>query len=139
MTGSSKLAELALAPGAGPLLVLDRDGRLGRAGDHLGGGLAQDRPELALELAALVDDALMDELEALIPLVQDVDAMKRVIGALNPKLAGFEASCFDGRYITGDVSDTDFAAMDAMGFTASASQSRTRASKRSPRSSKVST
>jgi amidophosphoribosyltransferase len=43
---------------------------------------------------------------------QDVDAMKRVIGALNPKLAGFEASCFDGRYITGDVSDSDFAAMD---------------------------
>ena len=30
--------------------------------------------------------------------------MKRVVGALNPKLDGFEASCFDGRYITGDVS-----------------------------------
>jgi amidophosphoribosyltransferase len=44
---------------------------------------------------------------------QDVDAMKRVVGALNPKLAGFEASCFDGRYITGDVSVADFAAMDA--------------------------
>ena len=44
---------------------------------------------------------------------QDVDAMKRVIGALNPRLAGFEASCFDGRYITGDVSASDFAAMEA--------------------------
>jgi amidophosphoribosyltransferase len=44
---------------------------------------------------------------------QDVDAMKRVIGALNPRLAGFEASCFDGRYITGDVSASDFAALDA--------------------------
>lgn len=44
---------------------------------------------------------------------QDVDAMKRVIGALNPKLAGFEASCFDGRYITGDVSESDFASMEA--------------------------
>jgi len=44
---------------------------------------------------------------------QDVDAMKRVIGALNPHLAGFEASCFDGRYITGDVSDSDFAALEA--------------------------
>jgi amidophosphoribosyltransferase len=44
---------------------------------------------------------------------QDVDAMKRVVGALNPRLAGFEASCFDGRYITGDVSVADFAAMDA--------------------------
>ena len=44
---------------------------------------------------------------------QDVDAMKRVIGALNPKLAGFEASCFDGRYITGDVSAADFASIEA--------------------------
>jgi amidophosphoribosyltransferase len=44
---------------------------------------------------------------------QDVDAMKRVIGALNPKISSFEASCFDGRYITGDVSQADFAAMEA--------------------------
>jgi amidophosphoribosyltransferase len=44
---------------------------------------------------------------------QDVDAMKRVVGALNPNLAGFEASCFDGHYITGDVTDTDFAALAA--------------------------
>jgi len=36
---------------------------------------------------------------------QDVDAMKRVVKALNPKLDGFEASCFDGVYITGDVSE----------------------------------
>jgi amidophosphoribosyltransferase len=44
---------------------------------------------------------------------QDVDAMKRVVGALNPTLASFEASCFDGRYITGDVSDSDFATIEA--------------------------
>ena len=44
---------------------------------------------------------------------QDVDAMKRVVGALNPKLAGFEASCFDGVYITGDVSAHDFATLQA--------------------------
>jgi amidophosphoribosyltransferase len=44
---------------------------------------------------------------------QDVDAMKRVVGALNPKIESFEASCFDGRYITGDVSLADFAAMEA--------------------------
>ncbi len=42
---------------------------------------------------------------------QDVDAMKRVVGALNPKLRSFEASCFDGHYITGDVSAADFTAM----------------------------
>ncbi len=42
---------------------------------------------------------------------QDVDAMKRVVSALQPSLHGFEASCFDGRYITGDVSAEDFATM----------------------------
>jgi amidophosphoribosyltransferase len=43
---------------------------------------------------------------------QDVDAMKRVVGALNPKLDGFEASCFDGVYVTGDVSAEDFASIE---------------------------
>jgi amidophosphoribosyltransferase len=43
---------------------------------------------------------------------QDVAAMKRVVGALNPKIIGFEASCFDGEYITGDVSAADFAAIE---------------------------
>jgi amidophosphoribosyltransferase len=44
---------------------------------------------------------------------QDIDAMKRVVGALNPKIAGFEASCFDGRYVTGDVSVAEFASLEA--------------------------
>jgi amidophosphoribosyltransferase len=44
---------------------------------------------------------------------QDVDAMKRVVGALNPKIKTFEASCFDGRYITGDVTAADFASLQA--------------------------
>ncbi|MCV2422914.1 amidophosphoribosyltransferase [Paucibacter sp. DJ2R-2] len=44
---------------------------------------------------------------------QDVDAMKRVVAALQPNLQGFEASCFDGRYITGDVTAEDFAKLEA--------------------------
>jgi amidophosphoribosyltransferase len=44
---------------------------------------------------------------------QDVDAMKRVVGALNPKLRSFEASCFDGHYITGDVTAAGIDAMRA--------------------------
>ena len=44
---------------------------------------------------------------------QDVDAMKRAVGSLNPRLNGFEASCFDGHYVTGDVSQEDFNAMQA--------------------------
>ena len=42
---------------------------------------------------------------------QDVDAMKRVVRALNPAIIGFEASCFDGDYITGAFSDADVAAL----------------------------
>ncbi len=38
---------------------------------------------------------------------QDVGAMKKAVGSLNTGLAGFEASCFDGVYITGDVTSED--------------------------------
>jgi amidophosphoribosyltransferase len=38
---------------------------------------------------------------------QDVGGMKKAVGSLNPGLAGFEASCFDGVYITGDVTSED--------------------------------
>jgi len=44
---------------------------------------------------------------------QDVDAMKKAIGSLNPKLAGFDASCFDGVYVTGDITLEDIARMNA--------------------------
>jgi len=40
---------------------------------------------------------------------QDVDAMKRAIGHLNPAIAGFDASCFDGVYVTGDITEGDIA------------------------------
>jgi amidophosphoribosyltransferase len=35
---------------------------------------------------------------------QDVDALKRSISDANPQLKTFEASCFDGIYVTGDIS-----------------------------------
>lgn len=38
---------------------------------------------------------------------QDVGAMKKAVGSLNKQLSGFEASCFDGVYVTGDVSSDD--------------------------------
>jgi amidophosphoribosyltransferase len=34
---------------------------------------------------------------------QDIDAMKRSVSDINPRLTSFEASCFDGVYVTGDV------------------------------------
>jgi amidophosphoribosyltransferase len=44
---------------------------------------------------------------------QDVDAMKKAIGSLNKNLAGFDASCFDGVYVTGDITDADIARLGA--------------------------
>ncbi len=38
---------------------------------------------------------------------QDVDGMKRAIGSLNTKITGFDASCFAGVYVTGDVTSDD--------------------------------
>ncbi|MFA9217494.1 MAG: amidophosphoribosyltransferase, partial [Sphingomonadaceae bacterium] len=35
---------------------------------------------------------------------QDIDALKRAISDVNPALQNFEASCFDGIYVTGDIS-----------------------------------
>ena len=43
---------------------------------------------------------------------QDVDAMKRAIGQLNPSLRGFDASCFDGVYVTGDITEGDINRMN---------------------------
>jgi amidophosphoribosyltransferase len=65
----------------------------------------------------IAHDRSIEEIRAFIGadalIYQDVGAMKRVVGALNPKVEGFEASCFDGHYITGDVSAADFDAMAA--------------------------
>ncbi len=44
---------------------------------------------------------------------QEVEGMKKAIGSLNPKLDGFDASCFDGIYVTGDITPADIARMSA--------------------------
>jgi amidophosphoribosyltransferase len=65
----------------------------------------------------IAHDRTVEEIRAFIGadalIYQDVEAMKRVVRQLNPTIASFEASCFDGHYITGDVSVSDFAAMAA--------------------------
>ncbi len=40
---------------------------------------------------------------------QDVDGMKKAIGSLNTQIQGFDASCFDGVYVTGDITGEDIA------------------------------
>ncbi len=44
---------------------------------------------------------------------QDVDGMKKAIGALNPNITGFDASCFDGIYVTGDITSDDINRLNA--------------------------
>jgi amidophosphoribosyltransferase len=44
---------------------------------------------------------------------QDVEGMKRAIGSLSKKINGFDASCFDGVYITGDITVETIAKMNA--------------------------
>ncbi len=59
----------------------------------------------------------IDEVRALIGadalIYQDVDAMKQAVGSLNPALDGFDASCFDGVYVTGDITADDIVRLNA--------------------------
>ena len=43
---------------------------------------------------------------------QDVDGMKKAIGSLNPQIQDFDASCFDGVYVTGDITGEDIARLN---------------------------
>ncbi len=44
---------------------------------------------------------------------QDVVAMKKAIGVLNPAIKGFDASCFDGVYVTGGITLADIERLNA--------------------------
>jgi amidophosphoribosyltransferase len=50
------------------------------------------------------DEEVCREITADALVYQDVEALKRSISDINPLLRNFEASCFDGHYITGDIS-----------------------------------
>jgi amidophosphoribosyltransferase len=43
---------------------------------------------------------------------QDLEALKAAVSEANPRLARFEASCFDGHYVTGDVTSEYLAAVE---------------------------
>ncbi|MGO4378667.1 amidophosphoribosyltransferase [Pseudoduganella sp. RAF53_2] len=49
-------------------------------------------------------DEVCKEITADALVYQDLEDLKRSISDVNPALTQFEASCFDGKYITGDVS-----------------------------------
>jgi amidophosphoribosyltransferase len=50
------------------------------------------------------DEEVCREITADALVYQDVEDLKRSISDINPALRNFEASCFDGNYITGDIS-----------------------------------
>ncbi len=50
------------------------------------------------------DEEVCRELTADALVYQDIDALRHSITDVNPLLLNFEASCFDGNYITGDIS-----------------------------------
>ena len=43
---------------------------------------------------------------------QDVDGMKKAIGKLSTRIKNFDASCFDGIYVTGDITQEDIARLN---------------------------
>jgi amidophosphoribosyltransferase len=49
------------------------------------------------------DAEIAREIGADLLVYQDLDALKEAVRAANPSLRNFEASCFDGKYITGDI------------------------------------
>jgi amidophosphoribosyltransferase len=57
----------------------------------------------------------VDEVRAIIGadnlIYQDVAALRRAVSSLRPDVTQFEGSCFDGKYVTGDI---DAAYLDAL-------------------------
>jgi amidophosphoribosyltransferase len=43
---------------------------------------------------------------------QDVEGMKNAVASLSTQLSGFDASCFDGVYVTGDITSDDIARLN---------------------------
>jgi amidophosphoribosyltransferase len=50
------------------------------------------------------DEEIRREIGADALIYQDLDALRQAVHAVNPALMQFDTSCFDGQYITGDIS-----------------------------------
>lgn len=58
------------------------------------------------------DEEICREIGADALIYQDLDALKEAVRAVNPAVTLFETSCFDGHYITGDVSPSYLQSME---------------------------
>ena len=58
------------------------------------------------------DEEIAREIGADALIYQEIDALVRDVGQTNPAIHGFDASCFNGQYITGDISAEYLAAVE---------------------------
>jgi amidophosphoribosyltransferase len=64
-----------------------------------------DMPSRAELIAAYRnDEEIRREIGADVLIYQDLEALKKAVHVVNPALTRFDTSCFDGQYITGDIS-----------------------------------
>jgi amidophosphoribosyltransferase len=59
------------------------------------------------------DEEICREIGADGLIYQDIEDLKSAVQACNPALAGFDASCFDGNYITGDITEDYLSAIES--------------------------
>jgi amidophosphoribosyltransferase len=59
------------------------------------------------------DDEICREIGADYLVYQDLDALVQDVSLLNPSISQYETSCFDGHYITGDVTEEYLAVLEA--------------------------
>jgi amidophosphoribosyltransferase len=58
------------------------------------------------------EDEIARVIEADAVIYQDLDALRAAVRQANPALRHFETSCFDGNYVTGDVTSEYLAAVE---------------------------
>jgi amidophosphoribosyltransferase len=74
-----------------------------------------DMPTRAELIAAFRnDEEIRHEIGADALIYQDLDALKQAAHIINPALTCFDTSCFDGQYITGDISQDYLASVESM-------------------------
>ena len=73
-----------------------------------------DMPTRAELIAAhRSEDEVCHEIGADALIYQNLDALCQAVRRLNPRLTNFETSCFDGHYVTGDVTSDYLSAIEA--------------------------
>jgi amidophosphoribosyltransferase len=72
-----------------------------------------DMPTRSELIAAFrTDDEICREIGADALVYQDLDALRAAVRAINPSITHFDTSCFDGKYITGDISPEYLASVE---------------------------